>query len=121
MENDKKECSCPACQAGIPSVEKRIIPVDSNSYIIAPVRKTHLVGLDCYNHRFGCDCTADVPAEVKIEFKKKYGIDYYSHCYYTFVDADDEGNITLNMCLHQQGATEYENAKEIWVDYEIID
>lgn len=85
--------------------------------------KNFLVGLKCYpNHmNWGCECTLDVPEEAKTEFENVYKIPYDRCCYYTIVEVEKQEDINLEECLHQQGATEYENAKEIWFDFDIID
>jgi len=86
--------------------------------------KRYLVGLKCHNHRYGCECTIDVPQQAKDNYEKEYeqyNVSYDDNCYYIIVTADNEEDITLDTCLRQQGATEYHNAIEIWTDYEIIE
>jgi len=79
--------------------------------------RRYLVGFTCYNHRYGCECTIDVPRNVKANFKRKYGIDYDEYCYYTLVEAPSE-DLAEKWSWDAQGATD--NPHEIWEDAEVI-
>lgn len=83
--------------------------------------KRFLVGLKCYQKWSGCECTIDTPEELKLKHEIKTGYPYDDYCEYIIVEAESAQEITLDMCLMQQGATEYETAKEIWTSFEVIE
>lgn len=84
------------------------------------MKRTFLVGLKCVTKsgNMACDCTLEVDAEVKRRFQQLTGCCYDNNCRYELIQA--ASHIDLELCLQQQGSTEYENAKKIWVDFEII-
>lgn len=81
----------------------------------------YLVGFQCVNkiNNISCDCTVDVPEDVKKNFYEKWGFNYDEFCYYDLVEAEDEF-IALEEAYKQQGATEEEKARDIWPNVEII-
>lgn len=81
--------------------------------------KTFLVGFRCPTHRY-CSCTAEVPDEEREKFEAEYGFPYSDYCYYDLVEAPSADEITLEVALRQQGATEYETAKELWTEADVI-
>ena len=76
-----------------------------------------LVGFTCFSHRYGCDCTVDIPKYVKANFKRQYGFDYDDYCYYDLVEAPDAQKAAEG-AWDQQGATEHPHS--VWENVEVI-
>jgi len=76
---------------------------------------SYLVGFRCFDYKYGCLCTHDIDQKVKDNFKKKYGIEYNSYCYFDYYVADNEEDLKLMIKEHMG-----ELLGNLYANYEII-
>lgn len=80
----------------------------------------HIVGLECPNHRFGCNCSKEV-VFYRWNTGKRFVVEKGDKVCATLpVNSDSEYTVSYDQVVAQQGMTENDTFREIFPDYRIF-